>query len=404
MTHEGRRWLLAARHNDPDTRRPASSRRWVGLALATLAVAGTATLTSTAAAGARPISAAAPCGSPGVGTIDVHALGASLSLPDPECPTATPQEPTVTQAQCTGAGIFDPAVVHIPVIAGVVYSIDGTVVSGDVIEPPGGTLTVVATPADGFQFDGSEQVPFALILASPECLVAVKAARPDFIDNSCTALGAGASFRIPAAAHVAYTVDGATAPPGAYPAVAGSTIVVVALPDAGFTVAGQSSFRHTFRRPNCHLPGNVRPVTFTDPSCTADGPIGGSFTVPTATGVVYTREGKVLSPGVHSAVDRSTVTIVAKAGPGAVLTRKAKFRHVFPAAPSCGGAAGSVVPSAAGAIPAAAHVSSAAATTVRPAATGAMTGQLVLVGLALIALGAGTLMLAARIQRGRRCA
>jgi len=404
MTRKGRRWLLAAGHNDPSALRPAGSRRWVGLALATLAVAGTATLTSTADAGARPVSAAAPCGSPGVGTVDIHALGSSLSLADPECPTATPQEPTVTQARCTGAGTFDPAVVHIPVVTGVVYTIDGTVVSGDVIEAPGGTVTVVATPAEDFQFAGAQQVPFALTLASPECLVPVKAAPPEFFDDGCTALGAGARYTIPAAPHVVYTVDGATAPPGAYPAAAGSTIVVVALPDAGFTVAGQSSFRHRFPRPNCHLPGSVRPVTFTDASCTADGPIGGSFTVPTATGVVYTRDGKVLSPGVHSAADNSTVTIVAKAGPGAVLPRNAKFRHVFPAAPACGGAVGSAAPSAARAIPAAAHVSSAAATTVRPAATGAMTGQLLLVGFALIALGAGTLVLAARGQRGRRCA
>lgn len=59
-------------------------------------------------------------------------------------------------ATCT-AGAETPAVIVIPEVRGVVYWVRGEVVSGEVEVPVGGTVVVLARPAEGFTLAGPRQ-------------------------------------------------------------------------------------------------------------------------------------------------------------------------------------------------------------------------------------------------------
>lgn len=167
----------------------------------------------------------------------------------------SPVAPTLTQSACTGPGTHSQGVLHIPAVTGVVYTIGGTVVSGDVVESPGTVVTVVASPAGGFRFDGDQSVTYQVTFTAPgNCLVGLTVAAPSFEDDVCSGgqPAGSAGYTIPDAEHVRFTVGGVVVPAGRHPVEDGSTITVAASPLAGYQLTGTTRWTHTFgSTPTC---------------------------------------------------------------------------------------------------------------------------------------------------------
>ena len=324
-------------------------------------------------------------------SVATYAVTYQATAPCPQA--ATPVEPAITQAGCTGPGTFSHAVLHIPSTTGVVYRIDGDVVTGDVPATAGTLVSVTATPAEGFLFEGDQQVTYQFTPTTPDCLVDVAAVAPTFGESACDGNhpAPSSSYTIPATAHVRYSVDGTAAAAGTYPIAIGSTLTVTAAADDGFVLRGPATFTHTFTAATCSARARVSPVLFTEDACVGEGAAGASFTVPAVPGVVYESAGAVLTAGVHEAVDGSTIVIEARAQAGYVIAGQTRFSHTFTWSPSCSGVSAGGATEAP--VPAAAHT----------ATTGAPTGKLVAGGAALLL--AGVLLLLTSTARGRswRC-
>lgn len=80
-------------------------------------------------------------------------------------------------------------------------------------------------------------------------------------------------------------------------------------------------------------PVSVTPstVTFVDPTCEASG----SYTIPAKTGVVYKINGETVAAGTYPAEDGESVTVVAVAAAGYVLTGQKQWSHEFTIGEEC---------------------------------------------------------------------
>ncbi len=215
----------------------------------------------------------------------------------PTCPSgASPAAPTVTQSTCAGPGSHSQAVLHITAATGVVYKIDGNVVSGDVNVNPGDVVTVVATPAAGYLFDGDQSVSYKITFTDPgDCLVLTTPVAPTSTDAACTTPGqhSDATLVVPSTPHVVYKINGVG------PDVSGQTLNetvgtslnVVATPVAGYKFDGAQSVSYpvSFTDPgDCLVLTTPVAPTSTDAACTTPGQHSdATLVVPSTPHVVY---------------------------------------------------------------------------------------------------------------------
>ena len=166
---------------------------------------------------------------------------------------ATPVVPSISQSDCTGPGTNTIATLVIPTTRGVVYKVNGNVVSGTITEAAGTTVTVHASPASGYKFAENATSSWTKTFTDEgNCLVVVPVAKPGFADSTCTAgVIHTASYTIPSTKNVSYNVNGSTVGAGTYVVNAGTKITVTASAAAGYSMSGPSSWTHTFATPVC---------------------------------------------------------------------------------------------------------------------------------------------------------
>lgn len=167
--------------------------------------------------------------------------------------SVAPVEPTLTQSKCGEGGSPSPAVLHIPAVEGVVYTIDGKVVSGDVEEQPGTQVTVIATPADGYRFEGDQARTYEETFDAPHCSVTVTPVEPTVTQRECDADHARATYTIPDIIGVVYTIDRQPQSPGTHDAMPGTSVQIAAEAQPGYVLTGDSEWTLTFKpKPHCH--------------------------------------------------------------------------------------------------------------------------------------------------------
>jgi hypothetical protein len=217
-----------------------------------------------------------------------------------------PVAPVSTSGECTTPGQHSDALLAIPNTPHVVYSINGKDVSGKTLTEALGTkVTLVATPASGYQFAGAQSISKVIKFANVgDCLAAVAVAKPGFSNDQCTA-GAPAhstSYTIPAAKNVSYTVNGSSVAAGTHSATNGSTITVTAVADRGYTLGTSTmSWTHTFAKtPHCSdTAGQTVKQTPTTPGSLASTGVPTSSLVVLGTVVLLLGIGLLLAGGVR---------------------------------------------------------------------------------------------------------
>ncbi|MGX5681837.1 hypothetical protein [Schumannella luteola] len=237
-----------------------------------------------------------------------------------ECLTlASPVEPKVVViTECGEYGSVTPADT-----IGVVY----TLTSGD---GKSGAWEITATPADGYYFEGDQEVVFsgnlgvytdcataaAVTFTNQECVpfveVDASAITPAIVGDLVDGM-----FEIPATEGVQYTVSingGAFEDyeAGSYPADNGDVVVVQAHAKPGYTLTGTTEWEHTFvaYEGECDPPtlGEVFPAaSATNQTCTASGTI---VLKPTEH-VIYSIDGVEVAQGTIAKA-AGTYTVTAK--------------------------------------------------------------------------------------------
>lgn len=298
------------------------------------------------------------------GTLQVHARvtksgfhvlsGATVDwtfqVGTPACTVTTVAAPTVVDAQCT-PGSATPSVptYTIPATEGVEYQIDGTVVAAGTYQRPGGEpLTVTAVAAPGYQLADGATTSFPLTFTpAPDCRTEVTPTTTVALTQSACQEGAPSapSFTVPVSEGVDYELDGTVLEQGkTYPATAGTAVVLTVVARDGYRLAPDAPTSITLKftaSPDCRtvvvpvapeppvqsvcMPGSLRPTTPT-------------YTVPEATGVVYSVDGSPVAPGQHPATAGSSLTLVASPAQGFRFSDGAitSFPLAFAAAPRCG--------------------------------------------------------------------
>ena len=183
-------------------------------------------------------------GSVGIREWQVMAAGGADDAVTPAAPVF---EPALT---CTD-GEPDPARVVVPTTLGVVYRIDGGVVSGTVEVAADATVTVTAEAADGYVLDDAATIEWATTFTPPQCPavdVPVTPTAPVLTAPTCVAGEPGpASVAVPGVEGVTWTVDG-EAVQGTVEIALGATVTLLATPADGFTFAdGPQAVSWAFR-------------------------------------------------------------------------------------------------------------------------------------------------------------
>ncbi|MCQ9163358.1 hypothetical protein [Arthrobacter sp. STN4] len=188
--------------------------------------------------------------------------------PAPDCAvvvplvSASPTAPTATQAVCTPSGTATTPALAPATTTGIGYTVNGTAAAGH-------TVTVTATPADGYTLaaaagwtannDGTASYTVTFD-AAPECaaatpIVAATPTAPTATQAVCTPSGTATAPTLTLATTpgIDYTVTG--------PAAAGSTVTVTATPQASHKLAaaagwtanndGTASYTVTFGTVDC---------------------------------------------------------------------------------------------------------------------------------------------------------
>lgn len=236
--------------------------------------------------------------------------------------------------------------VTIPTSTGVLYRV-GTVLRDPGVYQASGSVTVTAAPSAGYAIDGATSWSHVFSdVVTPD--TEVTPAAPTFTDQPGVVSD---TYTIPATAGVAYQVGGATAVAGTYPG--SGTVTVAAVPQAGYTIVGTSSWTHVFSTARTVVAAT--PPGFTD----VDGAAGDKYTIPSKTGVTYQVAGATKTAGDHPGSGTVTVTAVA-ASDAYQLSGTASWSFTFdplayvtPAAPTFTDPAGTasdvvVIPSQAG--------------------------------------------------------
>ena len=174
-----------------------------------------------------------------VGINEWQVIAASV----PQLETVTPQAPTFTEALECVEGAPLPATVVVPQVTGVVYRVDGEVVSGPLEVPADATVTVTAHAADGYALADGAPAQWEHTFTAPQCpapLVEVTALAPTSTEPVCVAGSASAgSITIPDVEGVRYTVDGEDVT-GRLTVAAGESVTVVARPLPGYVLSGDT--------------------------------------------------------------------------------------------------------------------------------------------------------------------
>ena len=200
----------------------------------------------------------------------------------------------------------------------------------------GSTVTITAQARSGFSLTGTTTFTHTFA-AAPTCTTPIATAAPFFADAVCSG-GAPtkATYTVPAAADIAYFVNGVNTAAGTYGAADGATVTITAQPAAGFSLTGTTTFTHTYAAtPACVAPATPAPPSFSDTVCSGNVPTQAGYTIPNVVGVDYLVNGVVTAPGSYDAADESSVAITAKARPGYVLAGTTSFTHTFAATPTC---------------------------------------------------------------------
>ena len=159
----------------------------------------------------------------------------------PQVEQVTPQAPTFTEALECVAGVPQAATVVIPAVTGVVYRVDGEVVTGPIDVPADATVTVTALAAEGYALVDGATAQWEHTFTAPQCpavpvevtAVAPTSTAPACVDGAVT----DGSITIPVVEGVRYTVDGEEVT-GQLALAAGGSVTVVARPLPGFVLAG----------------------------------------------------------------------------------------------------------------------------------------------------------------------
>ena len=231
-----------------------------------------------------------------------------------------PVAPSIAVGSCTGPGTQSNGTVTIPSTSGVIYTINGLVVSGTTVTgQPGSSVTVVAKPAAGFKFVGPQEVDYTETFTSAgNCLVHTKPVAPASTNGACTTPGqhSDATLTIPTTPHVIYTIDGIGSDVSGqtFTELVGSTVKVVATPAAGYRFRGPQSVTDsiTFTDPgDCNVTAVPVVPSISQSTCTGPGTnTTATLVIPTTVGVVYRINGKIVS-GTIDETGAKTVTVTA---------------------------------------------------------------------------------------------
>ncbi|WP_371152890.1 cell wall-binding repeat-containing protein [Buchananella felis] len=217
----------------------------------------------------------------------------------------------------------------IPTLTGVVYKIDGQVVSGDVTNVKRGVETVVVAEAtEGYVLaeGATAEWRHTFAAATPQPTVVTPQA-VEFVDPDGEA---GDKIVIPTLTGVVYKIDGQVVSGDVTNVKRGVETVVVAEATEGHVLAegATAEWRHTFAAATPQ-PTVVTPqaVEFVDP----DGEAGDKIVIPAVAGVVYKIDGQVVSGEVTNVKRGVETVVVAEATEGYVLAEgaTAEWRHTF---------------------------------------------------------------------------
>lgn len=253
----------------------------------------------------------------------------------PSCAThVTAVAPTFADDICTAGGSTG-ASYTVPTTVGVDYLVNGVKTAAGTYHATDGTkVTIQARAQAGFSLTGPSS--FAHTFAAT-CLTSVTPTPPVFADDVCSGSEpAGATYLLPAMTGVDYLVNGVETAAGTYPASDGSTVAVTTQAQAGFALAGTTSFTHTFAAaPTCTTSVTPTAPTFVEDVCSGSTRAGASYTIPATAGVDYLVNGVKTAAGTYPATDGSTIAITASAQAGFALAGTTSFTHTFAAAPTC---------------------------------------------------------------------
>jgi hypothetical protein len=246
--------------------------------------------------------------------------------------TTTPATPSVLLGSCTGPGTQSNGTLTIPSTPGVIYTIQGLVVSGTTVTGlPGTSVTVVAKPASGFKFVGPQEVDYTETFTSAgNCLVHAAPVTPASTNGACTTPGrhSDATLTIPTTPHVLYTIGGIGPDLSGQTLteLVGSTVDVVATPAAGYSFRGPQSVTDsiTFTDPgDCNVTALPVVPSISQSTCTGPGTNAtATLVIPTTRGVSYRINGKTVS-GTINETGAKTVTVTAVPAAGYAFAKHA---------------------------------------------------------------------------------
>jgi hypothetical protein len=335
--------------------------------------------------------------------------------------TATPALPTVTDTSCVNHAPVPPTLAY-PNTTGVTYS------------PPAGTfeagktITVTATAATGYKFDdtaadwpkdwtevNATHATTPVSFKQPvNCGQSVTPASPSATQTSCPAgrttplaptltLPDDSAALVYTAKVISSNTSGFTAHSVTTPYQPGQTVLVTATAQGTYffdtvangwskvsdTVATLTIHFNALGANECTVSEKATQAGFTAEQCVSGTPKGGTYTIPSTTGVVYTVNGTTTKAGSYPAAPKSTVNVVAAAKTGYTLVGQTTWTHTFGATPQCSNTAPVQVhkPS---------DVDSARTSNNNLAATGVPTENLLTIGFGLLIIGSLSMLLATR--------
>jgi len=197
-----------------------------------------------------------------------------------------PAAPTFTDGTVCTAGSPEQAQVVVPDVEGVVYRLDGEVVSGTVDVAPDAQVTLTAEAADGYALADGATASWSHTFVAPDCPVQDVVVTPVAPTAKAATCQDGevvdGTVVVPTVTGVRYTIDGEPVS-GPVAVEAGAMVSVVARPEAGYTFEGATratTYAFAFPVPDCTpAPGLVVPGTV---KVTGSATVGGVLTATAA--------------------------------------------------------------------------------------------------------------------------
>jgi large repetitive protein len=259
---------------------------------------------------------------------------------------AAPVAPTSTASACTTPGQHSDATLTIPTTSNVVYQLDGigSDVSGQTLtEPVGSTVTVVATPATGYEFTGAQSVTDTISFTDPgDCTATATPLTPTIRQLECTGPNSHSTswLKIPAdVAHVSYQIDGKDVS-GTIVETGATQVTVTAIAAAGYQFDKNVTTSWTLDftdAGSCIVGITIAHPSFVNDDCNTNGSATtASYTIPSSKNVSYLVEGVAMKSGKYTATDGSKITVTAFADKGYSFGSNASsWTHTFAKTPLC---------------------------------------------------------------------